>query len=321
MTEQDRQATRATLDATLTIAWNKHHTSAASIARTAGLHPTRLSQVRTGLETPRQNELLKLCAALDAAGVDTAALRNSPGAGGNGGRPDLFNAARNLQRTVSDWEIDRAKITITITGDGSVRRSHEYLNCQPASAEVPAVELIVAARADVPSAERPSVTITEKPEGLDFAAVTTEYDDDGRRAEARIKIERGWRRGQPPGHFSFAFSSTVERNFRPPTLRDIEAGERGAIRHTVTHHLETLELVAAAAWPAGLTWGPLEASAWPGAEPWRPGRVSVLRRGIARDHTIQASGPENPVRLIVEQPLIGYTYALAWGIAARKGKR
>ena len=300
------------------------------IAQELGCHESYLSMLERGLRRPIDELVVRLARALkiDPSLALLAALRERlpeemrslvPDSVRPEGTQDALSIARQVQAAHAEYEVGCVTIAVTVDWDGNRRMIRTFRDCRPNADGRPVGKLsfrerVVGVRpeADAPEAK---FSILTKPRGLEYE-VSSQTVDSWR--EHRVSFPKGWRRAsQKSGDtFSFSLEAYQEKAYVIDTAsfvaRSAAEGNRPLPQGSINYHLKHFahRLEVSLDFPRGYEAERWDSQAWFGSEVFDGFTRNLAGKGVSRSFELRSQGDH--ARLVADDPLAGYTFALVW---------
>ena len=310
----------------------------ATLAERVGYHASYLSLVERGRRELDEAGVIRVAEALGLDPTDAlmSALRQRlpeelrryvPGStAAHDSAGGALAIARQLQAGHSDYEVGRLYAAQTIDWDGNFRIIRSYEACRPNAdgrlvSQLPFRERVIGVSPHDGEPQYPKFAVRSAPDNLAYELITrkaTEW------ISHTVFFPEGWRRASRRSDDEFCF--TVELYHPNGYVLDpaklAPRAERAALHQpptgsfavTVRNFTHALELSVAL--PDGYSPQRWQPWVWWGAEPLVTEPRNLAGNGTCRSLAFQPEGGR--ARLVAEQPLAGYTFAIVWTPADRQ---
>ena len=308
----------------------------AQLSAEVGYHPSYLSLVERGLRQLDEEGVVRVAHALgiDPSTALLSALRERlpdelralvPSDSRGTDQETIHRAARQLQAEHFDFEIESLELNASVDWDGNVRIVRVVEGCRPNSTGRPVWEILFRERTvgvdPNPEAAFPKFAVRQAPADLEYEVDSTTTDS---WRQNRLFFPRGWRRSPHPiaDSFSFVFETYQEQalllDASSIAKRIVSETLRQPIRGSLNYHVPFFvrRLTVSIEFPRGYQPERWETWAW-----WGTGNLESVPRNLI-DHgpsrSYQSQTEDGRARLVVQEPLAGYSFAVVWTPADRQ---
>lgn len=308
-----------------------------ALAKLVGYHASYLSLVERGLRVLDETGVVRVAEALhiDPTQALLASLtqrlpeelrQHVPADAAISDRLTPFEHARLLQAPQFDYQVGRVRSHGSVDWDGNLRLVRNFDDCRPNAEGRPISQImfrerVVGVEPKIGDPVYPKLAVRQAPHGLEFQLETRKSSG---WINHLIVFPDGWRRSSRQSEDSFCFTlETFQKNalLLDPSKRTERAQYEtlqplptGSFAHHLVSFTQTMEL--SFEFPRGYEPERWQAWVW-----WGPGPFAAVTRNLAgKDHcrSFAFTREGGHARLVADQPLAGYHYAIVWTPADRQ---